>query len=385
MYFIKLRTSNETPNIPVYFDNLQVSHVRGKLLETSEYYPYGLGMKNISYKAAGSLQNRYKYNAGNEYEDEGELNYSNTFYRKYDAQIGRFTGVDMLAEDFADLNPYQYGADNPVMFNDPMGDLYGRMQKGEDGNYHQDWFNNFMWGSGASGTYEGYGSGGGSGGGWGSGSGYFANDVMNAFWHAKDGSTPVMRHGEFGYWTKNTYDPSGYKADQYEGSLETVVVGSNSHWVSLGGGDRNGKIGTEIWQKFWEGNSNRITLSIESKEAIFRIAKSGNAKMIDRQDVKNGANSYLEKVRYSFGNNPDLMYNGKQLLTIGTITYNCQGTPIGFNAARLVYPGMFCDQSNGRSRMMCSDIADGEWRNHVKYDGWEGWNPNAMDNYIYIR
>jgi RHS repeat-associated protein len=82
-------------------------------------------MANISYRAASTLTNRYGWNGGNEYEDEGELNYSNTFYRKYDAQIGRFTGVDMLAEQFADLTPYQFGGNNPVLFNDPNGDAFG--------------------------------------------------------------------------------------------------------------------------------------------------------------------------------------------------------------------------------------------------------------------
>lgn len=80
-------------------------------------------MANISYKSASTLTNRYGWNGGNEYEDEGELNYSNTFYRKYDAQIGRFTGVDSKAEATVGLNPYHFGGDNPVMFNDPMGDL----------------------------------------------------------------------------------------------------------------------------------------------------------------------------------------------------------------------------------------------------------------------
>jgi hypothetical protein len=79
--FLYVYVSNETPNIPVYFDNLQVSHIRSPLLETSEFYPYGLKMANISYRAAlpslggavGGLINRYGWNGGNEYEDEGEL------------------------------------------------------------------------------------------------------------------------------------------------------------------------------------------------------------------------------------------------------------------------------------------------------------------------
>ena len=78
-------------------------------------------MANISYRAASSMTNRYGYNGGNEYEDEGELNYSNTFYRKYDAQIGRFTGVDMLAENTSSLTPYNFGNGNPILFSDPTG------------------------------------------------------------------------------------------------------------------------------------------------------------------------------------------------------------------------------------------------------------------------
>jgi RHS repeat-associated protein len=80
-------------------------------------------MANISYKASMTMTNRYGWNGGNEYEDEGELNYSNTFYRKYDAQIGRFTGIDIKAEATVSLNPYHFGNNNPVLFNDPFGDL----------------------------------------------------------------------------------------------------------------------------------------------------------------------------------------------------------------------------------------------------------------------
>ena len=69
-------------------------------------------MAGISSKAALSSLSAYKYNAGSELEDEGGLNYYNTFYRKYDAQIGRFTGVDVMAESFAGLTPFQFGNNN---------------------------------------------------------------------------------------------------------------------------------------------------------------------------------------------------------------------------------------------------------------------------------
>jgi hypothetical protein len=52
----------------------------------------------------------------------------------------------MLAENYAGINPYQFGANNPVMFNDPMGDrLKGLSEKGPDGNYHVAWFSELMW------------------------------------------------------------------------------------------------------------------------------------------------------------------------------------------------------------------------------------------------
>jgi RHS repeat-associated protein len=170
--YLYIYVSNNTPNIPVYFDNLKVKHTRGALLETNEFYPYGLKMANISYRAASVMVNRYGYNGGNEYEDEGELNYSNTFYRKYDAQIGRFTGVDMLAEKFNGINPYQFGFNNPVMFNDPMGDLTSA---------EFSTIINTLWNSPFGGTWSSNNEGGGGGYGGGSSIYLFGNDATATF------------------------------------------------------------------------------------------------------------------------------------------------------------------------------------------------------------
>lgn len=43
-------------------------------------------------------------------------------WRDYDPAIGRFNKMDRFSEKYFDMTPYQYGANNPVVFNDIRGD-----------------------------------------------------------------------------------------------------------------------------------------------------------------------------------------------------------------------------------------------------------------------
>ena len=77
-------------------------------------------MKGISSQAVGA-SNNYKFNGGVELNESFDVDYYETSFRKYDCQTGRFTGVDELAEETFYLTPYQFGANDPVSYNDPTG------------------------------------------------------------------------------------------------------------------------------------------------------------------------------------------------------------------------------------------------------------------------
>jgi len=76
---------------------LEVRFSQGSLKEESHYYPHGLSMAGMGSAAAGFKENKRRYQS-NDYNKDLNLNWMDFHARQYDPQLGRFLGVDPLAD-----------------------------------------------------------------------------------------------------------------------------------------------------------------------------------------------------------------------------------------------------------------------------------------------
>lgn len=112
--------SNESPTlVDIYFDDVTVTHTKSRVIQYNEYYPFGL-QTSSSWTRENTIGNRFLYNQGSEL--NAQSGWYETMFRGYDPGLGRFMQVDPLAVEFADVSPYNYGLNNPVLWNDPNGD-----------------------------------------------------------------------------------------------------------------------------------------------------------------------------------------------------------------------------------------------------------------------
>jgi len=133
--------------------------ITGEIEGVTNYYPFGMLLENHNYQATNSNAYKYKYN-GKELQETGLYDYG---WRQYMPDIGRWNGIDQLAEAYLSTSTYAYVANNPVLRFDVDGRWFN-----EDGTIdtsghtpgfvsgHQ-YLNSFL---GANNSYSGGGSGG---------------------------------------------------------------------------------------------------------------------------------------------------------------------------------------------------------------------------------
>ena len=119
--YVYIYCSNESP-VNVFFDNLQVVHTRGPVLEETHYYPFGLTMVGISSQVVnfGLPSNNKKYN-GIEYDRDLELNEYEAQFRNLDHQTARWWQIDPQTDGYENLSPYASMYDDPTMISDALG------------------------------------------------------------------------------------------------------------------------------------------------------------------------------------------------------------------------------------------------------------------------
>jgi RHS repeat-associated protein len=117
--FLYIYTNNNSSQ-RVDFNDMQIKHFSGVLLEENHYYPYGLLNESLSTGLSARGSNKYKYHS-NEWITDAGINGYDFGARIQDPVLGRWFCVDPHAEKTYCWSPYRYGFCNPVFFGDANG------------------------------------------------------------------------------------------------------------------------------------------------------------------------------------------------------------------------------------------------------------------------
>jgi RHS repeat-associated protein len=110
--YVYVYLSNEETNpVEVYFDDFKVEHVKSPVIESQSYYPFGLTFDH--YQRENSLSNQIKFQ-GQEHQDELDLGWDSFKWRNHMPDIGRFFGIDKLAEKYYYNSPYAFSENKVV-------------------------------------------------------------------------------------------------------------------------------------------------------------------------------------------------------------------------------------------------------------------------------
>ena len=108
-------------NIRLSYKNISLTSTPSlQIVEENNYYPFGLKHKGYNNVIVGTENNHFTY-VGQELNESLDYNMLEMDWRHYDPAIGRFVGIDALAENYYSHTPYHYSKNNPIMYSDPTG------------------------------------------------------------------------------------------------------------------------------------------------------------------------------------------------------------------------------------------------------------------------
>lgn len=115
--YVQVFVANES-EVNVWFDDVEVSHTPGLVVQENHYSPFGLNLAGI--EKQGQPDDKFQYN-GKEKQEEFGLNWNDYGWRNYDPQLGRWHAVDPVADEYTSYSPYNYTLNNPINNIDPNG------------------------------------------------------------------------------------------------------------------------------------------------------------------------------------------------------------------------------------------------------------------------
>lgn len=110
--YVYIYLSNESISpVEVFFDDFKVIHSKSPILQSDDYYPFGLTFN--SYSRENSTPNKFKFQSQEHIDDLG-LGWIQFKWRNHMPDIGRFFNVDPLADKYVYNSPYAF-AENKVI------------------------------------------------------------------------------------------------------------------------------------------------------------------------------------------------------------------------------------------------------------------------------
>ncbi len=110
---------DQTGNIRASFADSDRDGIADPVKEEKNYYPFGLQWQQPNSVIRGRKHN-YGYGGKEEIKAFG-LDWNDHGARLYDPAIVKWNGIDQLTEKYYSWSPYNYVANNPIVFNDPDG------------------------------------------------------------------------------------------------------------------------------------------------------------------------------------------------------------------------------------------------------------------------